>query len=276
MIDILLATYNGEKYLKQQLDSLINQTFQKFRIIVRDDGSKDNTLRILNTYKAEFENKFIIINDDFGNLGSTKCFMKLLEYSNNKYIMFCDQDDFWLPNKVEISLNKIKLLGKNQSEFKPLLVFTDLTLVDENLIEFEKSLWKYQKLNTHISNNWRHLAAQNVITGCTIIMNRAAKEVSLPFPAMFNEMIHDQWIGINVSKFGEINFLKQSTILYRQHSSNLEGSHNFSFGYIKDKLFHLSKVLLYFNNLSIYFVDISVYSLILYKIKLNVKRIFAK
>lgn len=274
MIDILLATYNGDKYLKQQLDSLLNQTFQNFIIIVRDDGSKDKTLSILNTYKVKFENKFIIINDDLGNLGSTKCFMKLLEYSNNEYIMFCDQDDVWLPNKVEISFNKIKLLEKNRLEFKPLMVFTDLTLVDENLIEVESSLWNYQKIDANISKKWKHLAAQNVITGCTIIMNRAAKEVSLPFPKSFYEMIHDQWIGINVAKYGKIDYLNQSTIFYRQHSNNVEGGHNFSFDYIKSKLLNISKVLCYFNNLSNHFSDITLISLIFYKTKLNIKRIF--
>ena len=275
MIDILLATYNGEKYLREQIDSLLNQTLQDFKIIVRDDGSSDNTLSILNDYKNKHNDKFILVNDKLGNLGSTKCFMSLLEYSKSEYIMFCDQDDVWLPTKVAISFNKIKALVKPQNYLKPLLVFTDLILSDQNLKKNSESLWKYQKLNPNIAKKWKYLVAQNVITGCTIIMNKAAKEASLPMPKELSKiMIHDQWIGINVSKYGEIDFINDATILYRQHSNNLEGGQNFNFNYILNKLKGVAEVLRYFKEMTKYFSEISFFNLFTYKIRLNLLRIF--
>lgn len=271
MINILLATYNGEKYLKEQFDSLFTQTYQDFKILVRDDGSNDKTIEIIKEYEIKYPNKFELIEDDLGNLGSSKSFMKLLEHSDNDYLMFCDQDDVWLPNKIETSLQKLKELEKEHGKDIPLLVFTDLQVVDVNLNILEKSFWSYQKLIPNISKDWKKLLAQNVITGCTIIMNKKAKEVSLPFTLKI--MIHDQWIGVNVSKYGKIGYINEQTIFYRQHGKNVAGAHNYGFKYLKNKIQDIKNIINYQVKASKYFVEISMIQLMALKIIINIKRL---
>ena len=274
-ITILLSSYNGEKYLKEQLDSLFAQTYKNFQIIVRDDGSTDKTKYILNEYEKNYPNKVQIIEDGIGNLGSSKSFMKLLEYSSDcEYVMFCDQDDVWLPEKIEMSINKIKELEVESNKNIPLLVFTDLTVVDEKLNIINKSYWNYQKLIPSITNDWKKLLSQNVITGCTIIMNKKAKEVCLPFT--LEMMIHDQWIGVNVSKYGKIGYLNEQTILYRQHGNNVEGAHNYGIKYVLNKLMKLQNNFAYFKAASNHFKDITIFKLTVNKIFININRLIRK
>jgi glycosyltransferase involved in cell wall biosynthesis len=274
MINILLATYNGEQYLKEQIDSLLSQTYQEFKILVRDDNSKDSTINIIQEYEKVYPVKIKLIQDDFGNLGSSKSFMKLLEYSDREYIMFCDQDDVWLPNKIELSLQKIKELENETKIDIPLLVFSDLHVVNESLKIIENSFWKYQKLIPKTAKNWKKLVAQNVITGCTIIMNKRAKEVSLPF--VLDMMIHDQWIGVNVAKYGKIAYIDKQTILYRQHGKNVAGAHSYGFKYISSKLMQIKKILNYFQQASKYFKEISILEIIFYKMQTNISRLVIK
>ena len=274
-IIILLSTYNGEKYLKEQLDSLFLQTYNDFNILIRDDGSTNKTKYILNEYEKNYPNKVQIIEDSIGNLGSSKSFMKLLEYSSDcEYVMFCDQDDVWLPEKIEMSINKIKELEVESNKNIPLLVFTDLTVVDEKLNIINKSYWNYQKLIPSITNDWKKLLSQNVITGCTIIMNKKAKEVCLPFT--LEMMIHDQWIGVNVSKYGKIGYLNEQTILYRQHGNNVEGAHNYGIKYVLNKLMKLQNNFAYFKAASNHFKDITIFKLTVNKIFININRLIRK
>ena len=271
---ILLSTYNGEKYIKEQLDSLLSQTRKNFEILIRDDGSSDNTINIILEYQKKYPKEIRYIKDDLGNLGSSKSFIKLLEYSDSEYIMFCDQDDIWLPEKIEKSINKIKELEVESNKNIPLLVFTDLTVVDEKLNIINKSYWNYQKLIPSITNDWKKLLSQNVITGCTIIMNKKAKEVCLPFT--LEMMIHDQWIGVNVSKYGKIGYLNEQTILYRQHGNNVEGAHNYGIKYVLNKLMKLQNNFAYFKAASNHFKDITIFKLTVNKIFININRLIRK
>jgi len=273
-IDILLATYNGEKYLKEQLDSLFSQTFQDFKILIRDDNSNDKTIDIIRIYQKKYPKRVIFIEDNLGNLGSSKSFMKLLQHADSEYIMFCDQDDVWLPTKIEVSFNKIIEQERNSDICIPLLVFTDLKVVDEQLNTVQESFWRYQKLIPKVSKNWKKLLAQNVITGCTIIMNKKAKEVSLPFE--LEMMIHDQWIGVNVAKYGKVDYIEEQTILYRQHGNNVAGAHSYGYKYIVQKLLKIKELFVYFSKASNCFRDISLLELLFYKISLNINRITRK
>ncbi|EEY35290.1 glycosyltransferase, partial [Pseudoleptotrichia goodfellowii] len=106
-IDILLATYNGEKYLEEQLYSILNQSYPNINLLIRDDGSKDKTVDIIKKY-AQKDERIKFIEDDLGNLGFLKNFEKLLEHSEENYIMFSDQDDIWNPDKIEKSYKKIR------------------------------------------------------------------------------------------------------------------------------------------------------------------------
>lgn len=270
MIDILLATYNGEKYLQEQLDSLLQQSFQDFQVLVRDDGSNDKTIELIEKNIQKYPDKFKLIKDEMGNLGSSRSFMKLLEYSKSEFIMFCDQDDVWLPNKIELSLNKIIELEKEYTSNTPLLVFSDLKVVDENLNTIKNSFWEYQKLMPNIVNNWKKLLSQNVITGCTIIINKQANNHLLPFS--LDIMIHDHWIGVHIAKIGKINYLKEQTILYRQHGCNVAGAHSYDLDYIKKKIFDIKNILNFQYKASKHFKDVNILELIYYKSILSIKR----
>jgi len=141
--------------------------------------------------------------------------------SKAQYIMLSDQDDVWLPTKVEKSLNALKELEQRFPNVTPLLVHTDLKVVDESLISIADSFWMYAGLNCHYTSLNR-LLVQNVITGCTIIFNRALAEIATPIP---NEaLMHDHWLGLVASALGHIGVLEEATILYRQHGRNIIGA----------------------------------------------------
>ena len=226
---ILLSTYNGERYLKEQLDSLYNQTYKKFKIIVRDDNSTDNTFEILKSYDVK-----IIPSEN--NLGAKKSFATLLEYAltntDAEYFMFCDQDDIWETGKIEKTVKKMKELKKRYENI-PLLVHSDLKVVDEKLTILNNSFWDYEKINPLI-NNFHNLLMQNTITGCTMMINRRLAELASPIPN--DSVMHDAWLGLVVSCFGKIGIVNEQTIQYRQHSTNSVGTNGVGIQYIVDKI----------------------------------------
>jgi len=227
-IDILLSTYNGEKFIKEQLDSLLGQTFQDWCLLVRDDGSSDATIKIVSEYLNKYPEKILFIDDKEKHLGACQSFAKLLEHSTGEYIMFCDQDDVWLENKVELTLEKMLDMEKQKPD-KPILVHTDLKIADQNLNIISESMWRYQKLNPN-RNRLNYLLVQNNVTGCTTMMNRKLKEAVDQIPQ--EAIIHDWWIALIASVFGAIGYVNQSTILYRQHGNNDIGAKKYSIKYL--------------------------------------------
>lgn len=229
-ISILLSTYNGEKYLKAQLDSLYSQSYQDFKLIVRDDGSKDRTKEILNSYDIK-------LIDSSENVGVKKSFEKLLKYAfentNAKYFMFCDQDDVWKSDKIEKTLKKMQELENLYGNNMPLLIHTDLEVVNENLKTINHSMWQYEKINPKL-NTLNRLLIQNTITGCTTMINSALLEKSLPISKEC--IMHDWWIGLVASCFGKIAYINDATIKYRQHNRNDTGSKKFDLKYISKKI----------------------------------------
>ncbi len=217
-VSILLSTYNGGEYLKEQLDSLFAQTYKNFEIIVRDDGSRDNTLEVLKSYDIK-------LIDTTQNLGAKESFAKLLNHavvnSASNYFMFCDQDDVWEMDKIEKTLAKMQELENLYSSEMPILVHTDLKVVDEHLNVLSDSMWEYEHVLPQY-NSLNRLLIQNTITGCTTMINRKLAQKCLYIP---NEAImHDWWIGLVASYFGEIGYLETSTIKYRQHDNNAIGA----------------------------------------------------
>lgn len=220
MIDILLPTYNGARHLDAQLQSILSQTYSDWRLLIRDDGSTDHTDIIINHYTTEFPEKILLLHDYKNHVGCSKSFELLIASSKAEYIMLSDQDDFWLPNKIEIEVSSLMNLEQIH-ENSPCMIFTNLTVTDSELRPLG-DLWKLQALNPENALNWRTNLALNAVSGCTIIMNRSACRCILPFPSSMN-VIHDQWISCCVAKYGYISYLDKSTILYRQHSHNLIG-----------------------------------------------------
>ena len=229
---ILLSTFNGEKYLKEQLLSLMQQSYKNIMILARDDCSSDGTLDILKTYNID-------LIDTKKNLGVKGSFQKLLSYgvlnSDAEYFMFCDQDDIWKSDKVEKTLSKIKKM-KQQFGNIPLLVHTDLEVVDEQLNTINSSFMDFQKIDP-TKNKFHNLLMQNTVTGCTVMINRELAQICLPIPD--KSIMHDWWIALIASKFGNIGYVNDQTIKYRQHDKNTIGAKGFSYWEIIKKGFNI-------------------------------------
>ncbi|MBR3133512.1 MAG: glycosyltransferase family 2 protein [Clostridia bacterium] len=225
-IDILLATYNGEKYLKQQLDSILKQTYGEFNLIISDDCSSDGTRRILDEYEKMDSRITVYYQQE--NLGYVKNFEFLLSRVESEYYMLSDQDDVWLPNKVEESYNY--LISENAE-----LVFTDLIVVNEKLEEMYYSfndLMKYSKKAIKYED-YKLQFLYNCVTGCTIITKKKFLNDILPIPNESEYVIHDFWIPLITSFKGKIKYLNKPLIKYRQHEGNQVGAKTKGNGYKK-------------------------------------------
>lgn len=220
-IDILLATYNGEKFLAEQIDSILTQTVTEWKLIIRDDGSTDRTSAIIQQYRDRHPDKIVWLQDNDFKLGVTKNFERLLKYSDGEYIMFCDQDDIWLPHKIETCLRKLQTMEREYGVDIPLLVYTDLSVCDERGELIAESFWKYQGGNPSIPLNYAKALIQNSATGNTFIFNRHLSKISLPFPQ--EAVMHDWWIALCGLYLGKIDYITEQTISYRQHIQNVSG-----------------------------------------------------
>lgn len=223
-IDVLMATYNGEKYLKEQIDSILNQTYKNIQIIISDDCSTDSTREILKQYE---QNEKIKIYYQEKNLGYIKNFEFLLRNVENDIYMLSDQDDVWKEQKIEKSVEKLK--NENLD-----LVFGDLEVVDENLNTLYGSFNKFMKLDRKIEkyiDSYKLQYLYNCITGCTIISRKKLIDKILPLPNNSKYMVHDYWMGLIVALNGKIGYIKETYIKYRQHGNNQVGiekkSHKF-------------------------------------------------
>jgi glycosyltransferase involved in cell wall biosynthesis len=236
-IDILLATYNGGKYLRQQLDSIIGQTNSTWRLIIRDDGSTDNTLDIIEEYWTLHPDHIILMHGNGENIGVVRNFSLLLDLATADYVMFCDQDDIWLPEKITSTLEKMLETEKQYGNAMPLLIFTDLIIVDEDGSGVRAdSFWEYQQLEPDSVTRLNRLLLQNIPTGCTIMINRALREKGRPIPA--EAAMHDWWLTLVAAVFGSNVYLPQATVRYRQHGMNVCGVERWSL--LKDVLQFLS------------------------------------
>ena len=238
MTAILMSTYNGERFLREQLDSILGQTEKNWQLLVRDDGSTDGTPAILKEYSASHPDRVRVLEDRHHNLGAKKSFEQLMYHApETEYYMFADQDDVWMPNKVANTKAAIQALEGRYGKDTPLVVHTDLRVVDEDLQEIHSSFWRYSNIRPEILDSDVHyLGICNAVTGCAMLFNRAAKEVSLPFADY--AFMHDQWIAAKVMcTGGVVKPIDEATILYRQHRRNTVGavSYRFTLGEWKRK-----------------------------------------
>lgn len=216
-VDILLATYNGENYLVEQLESILSQTYSNFRLLISDDCSTDGTRKILEEYKEKDSRIQLFFQGK--NLGVIKNFEYLLKKVESKYYMLSDQDDIWKENKIEKSVEKLE---SSESD----LVYTDLEVVDANLNVTYESYWKlkgiYKKIKKY--NNFEALYLNNFVTGCTLISKEEYIRDVLPLPDTSKFVLHDYWIALIVSQKGKISYIEEPLIKYRQHKNNKIGS----------------------------------------------------
>lgn len=234
MIDILMATYNGEKFIKEQLDSILNQSFVDWKLYIHDDGSTDRTVEIINRYAADYPEQIAFVNDEKKTGGAKYNFWHLIQNSNADYIMLADQDDIWEKDKIFHAYTEMRNYERRY-ENVPILLHTDLKVVDENLNMMDKSFFDMQKLDKE-RGRFNDVLVQNNVTGCTSIMNRALKEKCKNMPE--EAIMHDWWLALVASCFGVIGHIDYTDILYRQHGNNTEGAKNLkSIGYLLKKLF---------------------------------------
>ncbi|MCQ2310834.1 MAG: glycosyltransferase family 2 protein [Paludibacteraceae bacterium] len=223
MIQILLSTYNGERYLREQIDSIIGQTYTDWRLLVRDDGSTDGTLALIQEYMAQ-DSRIFFLSDEQTHKGAMRSFEYLLtNCPAADYYAFADQDDVWLSDKLERSVEAMHETERQAGVDKPLLVHTDLLLTDSKGTMIADSFWKYCNIRPILlSQRVEYQAICNCITGSTMLFNHAARIISLPFPQ--GAYMHDATIGLSVRIYGLVVSLPVSTVRYRQHSGNALGA----------------------------------------------------
>jgi glycosyltransferase involved in cell wall biosynthesis len=219
-VDIVLATYNGEKYLAQQLNSLVSQSYQNWRLIISDDGSTDTTALILAEF-ARKDSRVSIVNLQRQG-GVVKNFAKALSFVKADYIMFCDQDDVWANEKVAVMLNRLIEIERKLGLSVPILGFSDATIVSHDLSLISHSLYGGNNLNAQNNLEYRFLLWRSTVFGCTVIFNSALYQKAMPIP--FDAPMHDQWFALIASLCGEIFFIPKQTLMYRMHEFNVVGA----------------------------------------------------
>lgn len=221
-IDILMATYNGEKYIREQIESLQNQSYNNWTLLISDDGSTDNTLAIVEEMQKT-DQRIEVVAQNAGFHSATKNFLSLLKVSSAPYVMFCDQDDVWLRDKIELSLTKIIELEERFEKQTPLVVFTDSRVVNEQLECISESFTATLDFDPCTITLPQFLVG-NVAQGSAMILNRAIVEKviheDIPNPFEF----HDHWIVCLAKAVGVVVYIKKPTLLYRQHQGNVAGA----------------------------------------------------
>ncbi|WP_419239839.1 glycosyltransferase family 2 protein [Photobacterium leiognathi] len=222
-VDIILATYNGEDYIVEQLESIFNQTYSNWKIYVTDDGSTDNTINLINKFVLDknIENKVIILpfRDKSNKYGPAYNFSYGLSFSTSKYIMFSDQDDYWLPEKIVTQVNKIKELDITI----PALSFCDASVVDNNLSVISPSFSKNEGFIWERRLNLSNILFQNIAPGCCMIINDKLRDLFLSVPNR-KLIMHDWYLIILSKSFGNVNFTHEVLMKYRQHDNNQVGA----------------------------------------------------
>lgn len=220
---IVMATYNGARFVEEQVKSIIDQDYHDWHLLIRDDGSDDGTVAIIRQM-MEMDSRLTLVSDEGLRLGAAGSFNRLMQYavtSSNRYLAFADQDDVWLPHKLSSLVSCMNELERHDPE-APLLVHSDMEVVDVNLHCISPSFMAYQSIRHERNNPLSVLLVQNFVTGCTVIVNRPLLDVALPMPR--EALMHDWWLALVASVIGRIDYLNQPLVKYRQHGSNAVGA----------------------------------------------------
>lgn len=239
-IAVLLATYNGERFLREQIESLYAQTIKDWTIYVHDDGSTDGTKAILDEY-VEKKDNFVVL-DYPSQKGASNNFFSLLKRVNASYFFFADQDDVWMSNKMEKCLVRMLQIEKSTIS-KPVLVCCDACVTDEKLKVVSPSLWERSGAYPEFLTNFNESAATPFVTGCTMLLNKAAKE-SVLWNVTEKATMHDAFITLCVFKAcGIVEPIRESLMYYRQHGENTLGAYSKENSRLIYKLKHIKYVL---------------------------------
>lgn len=218
-VDIAMATYNGEAYIEEQLLSIINQTYSSWTLYISDDASTDKTADIIKQYeKLDSRIKLINTARQGGVVNNFNC---ALNATRANYVLLADQDDYWNSDRVE---KLFSYISERDSLNKPLMVFSDLEVVDEKLVTISDSFYKSNSIDPLKNLNPVQLLWKCSVYGCTTIFNRKLLEKCLPIPVGIT--MHDNWLALNAATESGLEYLDIRTIRYRQHSNNVVGGGN--------------------------------------------------
>lgn len=222
-IGILLGVYNGTRFIETQIQSYLGQSHADWLVLARNDGSTDDSGRILAQH-ARNDSRFHVMTDDGKNLGVIRNFSALMGAALDtdcRYFAFSDQDDFWHPDKLSRQLQCIQDAEK-VSPGSPVLVHSDAMVADAHLKEISPSFMAYQGIGHQTSDPLKNLLVQNFVTGCTVMVNRRLLALAYPVPGTV--LMHDWWLALWAAALGRIEFIARPLIHYRQHENNQIGA----------------------------------------------------
>ena len=215
-VDIALATYNGARFLPEQLDSLVTQTYPSLRICVSDDGSSDDTLKVIEGRHGPLDIHVAPMNSQ---RSITRNFENALCCTDAPYVALCDQDDVWDPRKIKMLQAKVAAFEAKFGVGVPALAFCDLAIVDETLGVINASYFR-SSIKSGEASGFSDFVLNNHVPGCAMLMNRALLDIALPFPPLD---IHDHWLIQLAAIFGHVGHVDAPLVRYRQHGSNSIG-----------------------------------------------------
>ena len=218
-IHILLSTYNGEQFLAEQIQSIQNQTVQDWKLLIRDDGSRDRTREIIQEFVAQDSRIHWINENESKNLGVIKSFHNLAQFEEADVYFFSDQDDVWLPQKLELSLAEAR---KYPAEM-PLMVYMDLTVVNQDLEVLSNSMIRSQ--SGHANTELVQELTENTVTGGVAMVNHALIQL---WNQTEDILMHDWYLALLATAFGKLVYIDQPGELYRQHEHNVLGARTWS------------------------------------------------
>jgi len=216
-VDILLSVYNGGKYLQQQLQSIVLQDHQQWLLWIRDDGSNDNSVEIIKQFKRDNPDRVKIVADQKGNIGYSASFTELLRYSTSSYIMFCDQDDIWFPNKIAELLLSLKQ-EEEMHPGKPVLAFSDLEVINDKM-EVVTTFNKHFNFKKKVSGTVFFL--RNYAPGCNMLFNRTLLNCAFETDNIIG--YYDYWLILVGCSVGQIVYADKPLMQYRLHAGNTIG-----------------------------------------------------
>ena len=214
-----MSTYNGEQFLAEQIDSIQQQTFKDWQLLIRDDGSSDQTPEIIKSFVAQ-DPRIVFINEhDRENFGVIKNFFTLIKHDKADYYFFSDQDDVWLEDKLETML----AAARQYPDQLPLMVYTDLCVVDQNLQVMNQSMIRSQ--SHHANTELVQELTENTVTGGVAMINHALAE---RWRTLDNIIMHDWYLAVLATAIGKLVYIDQPGELYRQHDNNVLGARTFT------------------------------------------------
>lgn len=225
MITIIMAVYNGQEYIREQLESLKDQTYTEWRLVIRDDRSSDKTAEIVKKFSDEVEQEVIFkVNEKPSGSAKNNFALLINDAKESDYVMFCDQDDIWKKDKIEITFNKMKQAEERYGRDFPLLVHGDVEVIDENGNINADSMFEMSHINA--DSKLPQILIQNHVTGCTMMCNKKLIVGISEYTSSEYIIMHDYLAALYASVFGKIEVIKKPLISYRQHSGNSVGAKN--------------------------------------------------